>query len=878
MRSRPNPLYGLLDRDYHESFSTYVPRRADFYDLVNSKLPSGWQISRESIWFYCSSPANEMPLQGWKIHVSAASTNAREILERVMCVLFRNNKANFKFALDSGTLFLVNSKNWSRAASGKFITIYPPDNASFLDLIEELHIATAGLRGPYILSDRRYKDSGTVFYRYGGMQLRRSLNINGEKIPMLVGPDGTEVPDQRLPYPFTPEWATRVLPAEETETDATTLHEGRYVIEDVLSFSNSGGVYSGFDRETGNRVVIKEARPGINAASDGYDAVQLLKKEYRLLQQLSDTGAAPQPYDLFQEWEHWFLVEEHIEGISMASHSASHNVLLRTRPKEEDYEKWYESFRALCASLASIMEMLSQRKIVFADLSTSNLLVVKGKLELKLIDFESAYEMGVDRPTAIYTPGFASGARLAGANASVSDDLYATGAVLLGYLFPVNGLLQLNPAARQEVMQSIQRDARLPQEIAAMILELMDPDPVRRPVPAKMLEIVNRTNRCEAPADCGAKEEDGPAALISGIVKHIHGVATYHRQDRLFPSDPKVFVTNPLGLAYGAAGVAYALHRVSNQFPQAAVDWILGHKITKEEYPPGLYIGLAGIGLALLEIGLQNEAERIFRMSFDHPLLNAEADIFCGLSGWGMANLRFFVRTGDELYLDQARRAGDQLLQTRRENAKGCYWSNSDEVKIGFAHGASGISLFLLYLFLASRDERYLEAGRAGLQFDLAHGRETKDGGLSWPSHAGVESPLYPYWRTGSAGIGAVVLRFCQLPSEGSYREILEKIFIDVDRKHAVLPSRFSGLAGLGDFLMDMYEFSGESRYLTSARKVAQGIRQFQVERNGIAFPGDLLSRLCCDVGTGSAGIALFLNRLAGQQSSDFMLDELFQR
>jgi hypothetical protein len=50
----------------------------------------------------------------------------------------------------------------------------------------------------------------------------------------------------------------------------------------------------------------------------------------------------------------------------------------------------------------------------------------------------------------------------------------------------------------------------------------------------------------------------------------------------------------------------------------------------------------------------------------------------------------------------------------------------------------------------------------------------------------------------------------------------------------------------------------------------------FRVERRGIAFPGDSLSRLSCDYGTGSAGIALFLNRLLGRQKSDFMLDPLF--
>ena len=78
--------------------------------------------------------------------------------------------------------------------------------------------------------------------------------------------------------------------------------------------------------------------------------------------------------------------------------------------------------------------------------------------------------------------------------------------------------------------------------------------------------------------------------------------------------------------------------------------------------------------------------------------------------------------------------------------------------------------------------------------------------------------------------------------------------------------------------LLDMHDLSGEQRFLNSAKRVAEGIMHFRVERNGAAFPGELSSRLCCDYGTGSAGIALFLNRLLKKQKSDFMLDSLFER
>jgi lantibiotic modifying enzyme len=137
-------------------------------------------------------------------------------------------------------------------------------------------------------------------------------------------------------------------------------------------------------------------------------------------------------------------------------------------------------------------------------------------------------------------------------------------------------------------------------------------------------------------------------------------------------------------------------------------------------------------------------------------------------------------------------------------------------------------------------------------------------------------SPLYPYWRFGSAGVGTAVVRFQRLLQLPRYEAALEKIFIDTDRKYAVFPGRFTGLAGLGEFLLDMYDLTGERRFKESAQKAAAGIMHFRLQRNGAAFPGELLSRLCCDFGTGSAGIALFLNRLLGKQKNDFMLDQLF--
>lgn len=58
------------------------------------------------------------------------------------------------------------SSIWS---SGKFITIYPESLSSFKEIITQLYSLKAFQlkKGITISSDRRYKDSNILFYRYG---------------------------------------------------------------------------------------------------------------------------------------------------------------------------------------------------------------------------------------------------------------------------------------------------------------------------------------------------------------------------------------------------------------------------------------------------------------------------------------------------------------------------------------------------------------------------------------------------------------------------------------------------------------------------------------------------------------------------------------
>jgi serine/threonine protein kinase len=881
-----NILETLADPEFYDSIDHFQPREDEFLDLVKQLVSSDSVFARANgIWFGCFAPEGRRkrpPIQGWKIHVSSSTSCAQDVL-RVVVPILVSNDVEFKFSLDVRILSLMNSKRWVRQGAGKFVTIYPLDQGQFVSLIEQLYQATRQFEGPYILSDRRYKDSKVIFYRYGGISSYTVLNVRGEKPSMLISPSGERVPDIRLPYFHVPDWAkdpfeaTSHKDSQETPNPSEVLlKEGRYLVKSSLNFSNSGGVYVAQDTETGQEVVIKEARPFVDTIED---TVSLLKKEYRILSKIANLKIAPQPIDLFQDWEHFFLVQEYIKGGSIQGYSARNNITLRLHPTIEDTRTFYGNFRTIILQLAEIIKALHECGIVFSDLSPGNLILRPDTLELKIIDFEGAYEVGVDKPGQLYTPGFAAD-QMFGRNSTVESDYFSIGAIMHFFLSPVNQIFLVNPKARYTFMENVTRDIGFPKSICELATALIDKSPEKRPTPSEVIEVLLRDDEVTAPnfATDGPEADPTYRSYVKGIIEYILAVATYDRNDRLFPSDGAVFRTNPLSIAHGACGVAYAINKIEQKVPEEVVNWILARNKHITLIPPGLYIGLAGIAWAMLELGLYEESQKVLLSTHDHPLLYDSFDVYYGVAGWGLANLRFFMEFQDEIYLQKAEVAGNYLLENLAEDTRGCYWSSDENVFLGYAHGASGISLFLLYLYLASGKERFLDVGMKALDFDMNNATPyTKEEGVAWMRYADQGNIVYPYWKIGSTGVGMAMLRYYRLLGEAKYKDMLELIYFDTNKKYTLFPGLFNGLAGLGEFLLDLHQVTNESRHLDGAYRVATGLSLFKTERKqGLAFPGDMLRRISCDYGTGGGGIGHFLHRLTHREEGGFHLDRLF--
>lgn len=879
----PYLQFCMAHNDWYEHLERYIPSD-ELLRVVRTAMPPDWRIERSQVWFLVRPAHPQLRQQGWKIHVSATPLNCAQILQQTAAICFEQ-RATFKFAVDRHMVDLMSSKGWSRPSSAKCITVYPQDDDHFYALTGALSAALQGLAGPYVLTDRRCADSQAVFYRYGGITEYTRLTVNGEHQHMLVCPDGSLEPDRRTPAWHMPSWASDPFDTPEEDDEAPALKDGRYLVEEPLGFSVTGGVYRATDTLTDRAVVIKEARPCTGVDDQGRDARDHLRKEYRLLRRLQDSGVTPQPVDLFEEWEHLFLVEELIDAQDLGIYTVTHTPFGAVDLRDSDRQRYVDQIVQIWTQLTRAVMLIHARGIVCGDLSITNILIPHGSTQVRIIDLEAAWEQGVDTPVRLMTPGFTSPSGTPGC----ADDVFSLGALMLASLFPLNTFLSVHPAAKATLVQRLGADLGIPAALRELILVCLSDEPGERPALEHVLAVLEHSAGATVlaappPAPLGRSEL---LELIDQATRYICASADLHRSDRLFPADPNVLLTNPLSLAYGAVGVAYAIQKVRGSLPPGFCSWILAQPASPERYPPGLYLGLAGVAWGLWELGVAAPALQIMRGVREHPLLWELPDVFYGAAGYGLACLRFYLATADRGWLEQARRVGAFLTAQRQEHQQGCCWPDQEgQIWLGYPRGASGIALFLLYLSCATGDPQTLALAEQGMAFDIAHLHETPEGYLSTPrgvlNAPDPERVITHYWLDGSAGVATSLVRFWAHTGRADYRAVFDRLAPDTIRRYTVFPGLFQGQAGLGNLQLDAYLFTGDQRYLRAAQQTAQSIALYQTPRpEGCAFPGTHLLRITTDYATGSAGIVLFLHRLAHidqrLENFNFTLDSLLK-
>ncbi len=481
--SQQMDMYTLAHPEFYERLSRYAAQ-PEFRSRIAAHLCDGWTLTESEMWLHVRHPESVLRRQGFKIHVSATPDDALALLDIVtpICIASRTS---FKCARDLRLLGILTAKGYSRGGAGKFITIYPSDDDAFFALLEALYVATidTGLRGQYILSDRRYKDSSILHYRYGGIVPPERVRIDGSFETVLENPAGLGIVDVRRPYFSLPDWVADPFPDDESAAagDSTIVGE-RFRVDGVLASSNRGGVYYGVDQSDGTRVVLKEARPFVGRVRRGehvIDSSDLLEHEFDMLRRLEPLACAPRAIALVREWEHLFLIQERLDGRVLRNFASQHeNLAVAYLRRRHVLEQFLPRLIYIGLQLVDIVERIHAIGVVIGDLSTTNVMVDPATLRLSLIDVESATALGENRAFERFakdwaTPGFARPGRRERPGLSPADDYYALGMVLYNVLMPTSNFFSLKPEAESGFLDELV-GCGLPVGVRSAIQALLD--------------------------------------------------------------------------------------------------------------------------------------------------------------------------------------------------------------------------------------------------------------------------------------------------------------------------------------------------------------------------------------------------------------------
>lgn len=818
---------------------TKVREKGNTYEL--NEIPDTYAVisDSESVWKHFHVKGLILPEQGWKIHVTSSLEDSQSVLDKVarLCI---DRKIEFKHLKDRDSFIKLNSKNANRASSGKFMTIYPMNNEVFVELLELISLAIQGFeKGPYILSDKRWKNSN-VFYRYGGFS--RIINEHGEHC--IRDEEGNLIKDQRNPFYQVPnfvkdfdDYLNTINNTGDLETKGERNLE-KYEIETALSFSNAGGVYLATRKKDNLKVIIKEARP--NAGLDGaaHDALARQKIEHDALKKLKDVPGVVNLIEYFQEWEHYFLVEEFIEGRDLRQWIAQNFPFIRDS-NSDSMSNHVKNIKKILSQLFNLINKMHNNGVAMGDLQPANIMVTED-LTVRIIDFETAMPVdSEDRPT-LATAGFAS------------QEMKVSGAR------DWFGLKKLVRYLALPVLSSEDLDGYLQYNHLNWIKEIYGEEFYNF--------IVDLQEKCDKrikdyqkyiPKEIDLRNQTSDFNLSSIINKLIIGVENNLTNDeRLINGDIRQFEMNggKFNFLTGGSGAAFALTK--NKSSTSKVDkWIQNflldnlHRIEDN----GLFTGKTGILALLYDKGYKEVVLNELKILKDN-INETDISLRSGLSGIGLFVISLYLETKNTEFLHLSEEL-ERIIDFNIVKDEPLRVNDWMAVDIGLIDGLSGVSLFYSALYSATNNKNYLEKAEVLLKKDLESTK--KDDVTGVLQTLDNRNRLLPYLSGGSIGVATSIWFLNHVSGQDLYREEIDAILKLSKTRCTISGSLFDGAGGF--LLIPSMVKKGESREGILS-DVLNLLNLFLIEKNGYyVYPGQFSYRLADDVYTGSSGIILAL-------------------
>ncbi|MBE1555608.1 lanthionine synthetase LanC family protein [Sporosarcina limicola] len=828
-----NTSFYMINNNFKHNEDSFI-NLVDFdKNKVEIYIKNPWTI------FIFNKNISDKRTADWKIHISSTIDNHEEVL-KIAANYCIKNEINFKFTADLDKFREINGKATNRASHGKFIVLYPPED-SILTVLEDLHYKTKVFEGPYILSDKPYKDSKILFYRYGEFIPIRRVSERGTTETFIKNNENKLVQDMRVPYYRIPEWVEDLNVPIKTEKESLFL--SKYKPKEALQFSSSGGIYLVEDQVEKQWIAI-EARQYSALDYAGFYAPERLEREKDFLIQLEKTGITPKVSDFILEHGNGYLVEEKIEGKSLRVYTYTKNPLISLERDVSKIKKYYENILDIFNQLIEKIGIIHEHGIAIYDISDANVILEEkedGSFNVRIIDLEHSMFLDETEELRVDTIGYRSKEKNL-----VKKDLDKIMLIGMVMIYPINNLYELDETKKIALLEWAQENAPfLLDEYVDILLNHFKTQGL----------ISHRTK-----SSTKYKGTD----LIE-LTSSILGLFDFSSKEKGYyiPADPHIFNTNPFSISHGIYGILFGIYQTYRNLDEPTP--VLLEEISLEVFerefssiknlPRNLLIGSSGIVVYLLKIDLIDEARILYKEVAAHPapLLN---DLFYGKAGLVIMHLYYWMKTKDTKSKEQAKALSDQMIE-------------GDELEYsGLYEGKAGVSLALLLTYVVTGERKYLEESEKILKevLDMLYTNKIGNLTINRKKKGSGESVESAFLFNGLSGVGMLLISFYRITRNPEHKNYLDKIAKSLEHKIQYFPGLMRGLAGVADFLISYYQLVEEDPevYESIEGKIST-FRLFEVfsehEGKSLGFPGEQSLKIAHDFYTGSMGIVSVISR-----------------
>lgn len=560
-------------------------------------------MTQSGLWLVCSSH-DPMPRYGWKIHVSATLQEAQSVLNVVSQLAFESD-CSFKYLFNEKSFRTLHFKNGSRLQSGKFIALYPRSESCAELLMKSLKDFLNEYEGLDVLTDKSFRGSHNVFYRWGAFVASGRINDQGEPEDLIPDGRGNWIPDKRLPYFSVPNGIKDPFDQAEEKIASTAsppkLKIDRFEVESVIRFTNAGGRYKALDKLTNMPVVLKEARP--HTGFVGFEsAIPRLEYEAKVLKNIGHKapGVAPLFIKDFSLKGHYFIALSYIDGTLLSDWIAQNNPFYSVAYKNpKTVNDYFENVDLILRKIRDDILQLHAIGVAFGDLSLSNI-IIDGNGNPKLIDFESCLPVDSENPS-IGTPDFCFIQQDAQLTAR-ERDWFSFHCIAVAVILRLNTLAEIS----DHVLIELERELHSITYSPLPNWWYRSSDYIRRETNLKSQFKVHNFKHPELANEKHLRvfsEE-----IYCGIKSNI-----YLENDFIFPASRQSLNGANHSLACGDGGILQVLHKDKGIIDEEILDRfdkVVRRKIDNNLIPLGHEFGLAGIADIASNLGLTELADR----------------------------------------------------------------------------------------------------------------------------------------------------------------------------------------------------------------------------------------------------------------------------